>query len=258
MSRPREGWWEVPQLDEPGSSCWRGMRSRPARLLGIGLVSLALAVALGSSTVAGSPDPVAGGASPVMPVSSQAPAASVAPDDRHADPMLEARLPEVLGGVALVRESQLGSQLTRQSDAFDAFLDAVGGSRDGFSLASAYSPGGDLRAQVGAWRVRGADTARLREAFVAALQASSATPLDVEDLTLASVDVTRIGGAGQLAQGPVYAWVDGDTILFVQTPEPALADEAMTKLRMTGSQDASPSPSPSARLGAASARLRDR
>lgn len=156
---------------------------------------------------------------------------TVAVGERHADPALERRLPEVLGGVALVRESQAGTQLTRQSDAFDAFLAAVGGSIQDFSLASAYSAGGDLRAQVGAWQVRGGDTTKLSAAFVAAVQASSATPLDVVDLTLEGMPVTRIGTEGQLAQGSMYVWVDGDTILFVQTPDPALAGEAMTRIR---------------------------
>lgn len=176
------------------------------------------------------------------------PGATIDLDDRHADPELEARLPEVLGGVALVRESQLGVQITRESAAFDAFLATVGGTLADFSLASAYSAGGDLRAQVGAWRVHGADPSMLRDAFVAALQASSATPLDVTDLTIADTPVTRIGTEGQLAQGSMYAWVDGDTILFVQTPDPALAEEAMAKLRALAlSSPAAPaSPAPSA------------
>lgn len=172
--------------------------------------------------------PATGAAGATTPPS---PVPTIDLDDRHADAALEARLPEVLGGVALIRESQLGVQLTRESAAFDAFLGAVGGTLDDFSLASAYSAGGDLKAQVGAWRVRGADTSKLRDAFVAALQASSATPLDVSDQTLADTPVTRIGTEGQLAQGSMYAWVDGDTILFVQTPEPALAAEALAKLR---------------------------
>lgn len=208
-------------------------------------VAWVMIMALTLAACSGSAAPTSGTApTPATPTTAAprmsapaSPAATVALDDRHADPALEARLPEVLGGVALVRESQRGTQITRQSDAFDAFLASVGATHDDFSLASAYSAGGDLRAQVGAWRVRGADTSKLRDAFVAALQASSTTPLDVADLTLAGTPVTRIGTEGQLTQGSMYAWVDGDTILFVQTPDPELAEEAVAKLRRLAPSD---------------------
>jgi hypothetical protein len=202
------------------------------RRVGFGILALGFTVAACGTAVGQTTELTTSGAPPGAPsAATTSPIPTLALDDRHADPTLEQRLPEVLGGVALVRESQLGSQLTRHSDAFDAFLATVGATIDDFSLASAYSPGGDLRAQVGAWRVRGADVSKLRDAFAAALQASSTTPLDVADLTLAGMPVTRIGTEGQLAQGSMYTWVDGDTILFVQTPDATLAEEAMGKLR---------------------------
>ena len=75
---------------------------------------------------------------------------------RHADPELEALLPTTLGGVALTVESQAGTDLSTQSAAFDAFLASLGKTRADFTLASAYAQGG-LKAEVGAWRVKGAD-----------------------------------------------------------------------------------------------------
>jgi len=148
---------------------------------------------------------------------------------RHADPDLEALLPETLGGVALTRESQAGTELATQSAAFDAFLASLGKSRADFSLASAYSQGG-LEAEVGAWRVRGADANRLLPGFEAAMQASSTTPLTIAGETLAGRRVARIGDPGQLTRGPLYVVVRGDALLFVQTPERALAAEAIAKL----------------------------
>ena len=148
---------------------------------------------------------------------------------RHADPDLEALLPTTLGGVALTIESQAGTDLATQSAAFDAFLASLGKGRADFSLASAYSPGG-LEAAVGAWRVDGADPARLLPGFRTAVQASSTTPLTVVEETVAGRRVTRIADPGQLTQGPLYALVRGDTLLFVQTTERALAEEAMAKL----------------------------
>jgi hypothetical protein len=149
--------------------------------------------------------------------------------DRHADPELEALLPATLGGVALTVESQAGSELATNSAAFEGFLVSLGKSRADFSLVSAYSLGG-LRAQVGAWRVKGADPALLLPSFKIAVQASSKTPLTQTEENIAGRAITRIGDPGQLAQGPLYAFVRGDALLFVQTPERALAEEAMRKL----------------------------
>ena len=95
---------------------------------------------------------------------------------RHADPELEALLPATLGGVALTIESQAGTELATQSAAFDAYLAGLGRSRADFSLASAYAQGG-LEAEVGAWRVRGGDPAKLLPGFITAVQASSTRAL---------------------------------------------------------------------------------
>jgi hypothetical protein len=148
---------------------------------------------------------------------------------RHADPELEKLLPQTLGGVALTIESQAGSELATNSSAFEAFLEALGKTRGDFSLASAYANGG-LKAAAGAWRVKGADSARLLPSFKTAVQASSTTPLASEEEMLGGHKVTRIGNPGQLAQGPIYVFVKGDTLLFVQTPDRALAEEALSKL----------------------------
>src|SRR5690349_20871236 len=148
---------------------------------------------------------------------------------RHADPALEALLPNSLGGVALVVESQAGTALATNSAAFDAFLRSQGKTRQDFTVASAYAKGG-LPAAVGAWRVEGGRPDALLPAFQAALQASSATSLDIGPDTLAGREVTRIGKEGQLAQGSLYVFVRGDTLFFVQAAQRALAEEAMGKL----------------------------
>lgn len=138
-------------------------------------------------------------------------------------------LPAALGGASLIVESQAGADLATRSAAFDAFLASLGKTRADFTLASAYSAGG-LEAAVGAWRVKGADPALLLPGFKAAVQASSTTPLTHVEETVAGRTVTRIGDPGQLTQGPIYVFVRGDTLLFVQTTQPALAEEAMAKL----------------------------
>lgn len=148
---------------------------------------------------------------------------------RHADPELEALLPTTLGGAVLIIESQAGTDLATKSAALDTFLASLGKTGTDFSLASAYSRGG-LKAEVGAWRVKGADPALLLPGFKTAVQASSTTLLTQVEEILAGRKVFRIGDLGQLTRGPLYVFVRGEALLFVQTPERALAEEAMEKL----------------------------
>ena len=185
--------------------------------------------------VSAGPTAIRASAGPTSGAATSGVAASSGPSsdatDRHADPALEALLPESLGGSVLTRESQFGTQLTRESDAFDAFLADQGKTAADFSLASAYSASGNIEAQVGAWRVDGADAAGMLAGFVTAVRASSTSELTVTEPTIGGAPVTQIGAPGQLTQGPLYAFASGDTVLFVQTPVPALAEEAMAKLR---------------------------
>lgn len=149
--------------------------------------------------------------------------------DRHADPALEALLPTSLGGASLTVESQHGTDLSTDSKAFDMFLSELGKTRSDFTIASAYSQG-ELKAAVGAWRVKGAATKSLAPGFQKAVQGSSTTPLVIAAEIAGGREVTRIGDPGQLTQGPLYVIVKEDTLLFVQTPERPLAEEAMGKL----------------------------
>src|SRR5262245_26170800 len=104
--------------------------------------------------------------------------------ERHADPALEALLPTSLAGVSLTVESQAGTDLATKSAPFDAFLADLGRTRADFWVASAYAAGG-LKAEIGAWRVKGADPAPLLAGFKKAVQASSTTPLTVAQEALA-------------------------------------------------------------------------
>ena len=149
--------------------------------------------------------------------------------ERHADAALEAMLPTTLGGVLLTVESQAGPELATRSPAFAAFLAELGRSRADFTVASAYSQS-SLPAEVGAWRVRGADPAELLPAFQNAVRQSSAQPLTVAPENVAGREVLRIGAPGQLTRGPLYAFATGEVVLFVQTSRPQLAAEAIAKL----------------------------
>jgi hypothetical protein len=207
------------------------------RLQAAALLLVALASAACGNTASSSPSSPAATAAPATPTPATAapatPAPSAAPSQpalRHADPALEALLPETLGGVSLVTESQNGTDITRQSDALDAMLKGLGKTLADFTIASAYSPAGDVEAQVGLWRVAGTTPEALLPAFVAVVQGSSTTKLTVAELTLGGHDVTQVGAPGQLAQGPLYAYAKDDMVLFVQTPDPKLAEDALAKM----------------------------
>ena len=148
---------------------------------------------------------------------------------RHADPELESFLPTTLGGAALTVESQAGPELDTRSAAFDAFLAELGRTRADFTLASAYSQG-DLPAEVGAWRVRDADSAKLLPAFREAVQKSSAQPLSTAEEEVGGHVILRIGNPGEMARGPLYAYARGDMVLFIQTTRPQLAEQPLAKL----------------------------
>ena len=61
-------------------------------------------------------------------------------------------------------------------------------------------------------------------------ESDTTTPLAEAEETLAGRAVTRIGDKGQLPRGPIYVYARGDALLFVETPERALAEEAIGRL----------------------------
>ena len=202
-----------------------------SRSLAVALLLVATAcAACGGATPSPSTPAVSPTATPIpLPTLPAAEVPTFAP--RHADPILEALLPTSLAGITLTRESQRGTDLSRQSDALDTMLKALGKTLADFTVASAYSRSGDLKAQAGAWRVAGANSTRLMPEFIKAVQASSATPLTVSEVTMAGRTVTQIGAPGQLTQGPLYAFARDDIVLFVQSPDPKLAEQGLAEIK---------------------------
>ena len=168
------------------------------------------------------------------PAATTAPATATAtpntPDDvsYHSAPDLEKLLPDSLGGFRLEKGSQVGSDLRDPGRPFTDMLANLGRTLADFSVASAYAR--DLKAEVGMWRINGANEKDLVPEFIKAVQGSSTTPLVVGEMTVGGRPVTRIGEAGQLTKGPIYAYVKDGLLIFVETPEPTLAEEALSKL----------------------------
>jgi len=152
------------------------------------------------------------------------------PDDvpYHSAPDLEKLLPTSLGGYALEPKSQRGSDLRDPGRAFTDMLANLGRSLSDFAVASAGARG--LKAEVGIWRIADANEKDLLPEFIKAIQGSSTTPLVVGEMTVGGRSVTRIGEAGQLTKGPIYVYVKDGRLIFVETTEPTLAEEALSKL----------------------------
>jgi len=146
----------------------------------------------------------------------------------HSAPDLEKLLPDSLGGFRLEKGSQVGSDLTDPGRPFTDMLANLGRALSDFRVASAYAR--DLKAEVGMWQINGANQKDLVPEFIKAVQGSSTTPLVVGEMTVGGRSVTRIGEAGQLTKGPIYVYVKDGLLIFVETPEPTLAEEALSKL----------------------------
>ena len=79
--------------------------------------------------------------------------------------------------------------------------------------------------------LRRSDTDKLLLAFAATVQASSTTTLTTETSIGDRTVTPQIGSSDQLTQGPLYAFARDDIVLFVQTPDPKLAEEALAAIQ---------------------------
>jgi hypothetical protein len=192
------------------------------------LSAMVLASAIAVVAGCGNPAPTVTNGPTLAPT--PRPSAVSSETSRHVAPELEALLPETLNGTVLTRESQRGTDLSRNSEALAAVLGGMGKTLEDFTIASAYSAGGDLEAQIGLWRIAGADHSKLVPGFIDAVQGSSTTKLTISHADIGGHAVTQVGASGELTQGPLYAYAKDDMILFVQTTDPALAAQAMALL----------------------------
>jgi hypothetical protein len=146
------------------------------------------------------------------------------------DKDLEGRLPSQVNGVTMVKYSWKGSSFLasgadNQQDLVD-FLTALGKSPNDLSVAFAGDPNAQLDLQLGAFRVAGADSTALLQAFVVATQKQS--PQDtVTQGNVGGKNVTQIVDPTDTQSGTVYIYANGDTLFYVSSPDAALAGTAL-------------------------------
>lgn len=190
--------------------------------------------AIGTGELLGAPatpeasDPATTAREPSAPaVPGSGPPGSVPPSAGvDGETSLEAMLPDELRGITLLK-------VTVAPDAFEqdastrGLLFRLGASPEDASAAFAVDPTGALSGQVVALRVAGADSEQLRDEYQAAVEALAGTEL--QEATIGGKDVLT----GQNPEDPtstVYFYARGDVLLFVFTPDRALAAEALSLL----------------------------
>jgi hypothetical protein len=228
---------------------------RPARVLAIALVALAVA-ACGSSTSTASPAASAASTAASSPAASTAPAASgaagspgasapassvpLATADPNATPPppltrvpdLEALIPKKIGGKDVVVSSQTGADVmasgSAQSRGFlQAILDATGGQPSDYGFA--WTVAGDNVA-LGVYRVKGADPLTLRDTLIdlAKKEAGGVYVVDSGTIGGQKVEIFRRNVNGQ--DWSWYYWPKGDVLFFAQATDPAAVEAILSGL----------------------------
>lgn len=154
------------------------------------------------------------------PEASGPPAAVAQPVARHADPDLEAVLPDSVDGNTFVKFSVTPDEfLAPESEAsFSALLAAVGGSRDEVTMAVAQDPSATFPASVTAFRVRGAAP----DALKAALLAAEETQPEAPTVTAELVNGRHVTSAAYAVADVTFYrlfYAVGDTVFVISSTE---------------------------------------
>jgi hypothetical protein len=207
----------------------RGVRNRT---IALGLISV-LAIA-GCGT--GATSPGAEGASPSAPPASSPGTESVAPSSSaaspspssnlvipHADPALEALLPDMFEGKPLSKFSvdPVSSIGNAGAEPIRTLAKDLGDGSGNFSLAYAASQA-DPTFNCFALRVPGAPSAALVERF-AALTIADTRGAEADQVTLAGKTVTHVTSPGSEI-GDTWFYAKGDTLFGVQAGTPERAE----------------------------------
>lgn len=216
------------------------MTKRPA---GLALVSLALIASLAAcGGTASSNAPSAAGASASQAASAvpseaasaePSPAGSAAPS--FAFPSfelpsnakdLEALLPDQLCGAAVQKLSMAGSDFEGMVDEeFAKTLTGLGKSPSDVSMAIAAPLAAESNCGAGVFRISGADTNRLQEAFVQSAEADGSTATSTN---LGGKGVVILTTAGEATKQ--YVYFAGDAIFFAVAPDDATAETILSEL----------------------------
>jgi len=197
-----------------------------ARAVDAGLSSAASTAARPSPTIRPHPStPI--GAGSAEPSASDEPSATPA----HVVPDLEKLLPATAGGVALTKQSILGTTGLGgdpSSEALLAAIDGFGKKPADFQIAAGYDETGVTDLQLFAFRLAGVKGSVLGQAIVDSYQVGVASGVTATRVTISGKAVTHISYDD--ASSDDYVYVHGDIVYDVGTTDPDLAAGALASL----------------------------
>jgi hypothetical protein len=154
----------------------------------------------------------------------------------NADPALEAQLPDEIRGTTLTKFSFRAGDVLQEGGVDEdtqRFLDTItgmGASIDDVSLAFAADMSGGLNVQLIAFRVAGANADQLLAAIVAEGERDAGPGDEIGEASLGGKNVTTLLEDSSTTDGPAYLYASGDTLYLAQSPDEALAGEALAAL----------------------------
>jgi hypothetical protein len=193
------------------------------------LLSLVALVALALAACDSSDDPLASH----RPTFSPLPSGTETP---HGAPDLEARLPDSIGGTALVHSSFDGqSFLATGTDAnrtaLQGMLGGLGRRIEDLSLAQATDPANNLPFVEGIFRVAGTPPDRLEPAWIAAQETATDNRLVQGTVSIGGRSVTKLSDPNLPSGGTTYVVPSGDALVLILADDTKLVEEALGKIR---------------------------
>lgn len=152
-------------------------------------------------------------------------------------PDLEAMLPKKVGDAALAPRSLTGTDVLATGDptsiaALQAMLDATGATAADYQFAySPFKTAGGSDAAIGVFRVKGSDPEKLRDILIEQGRATNPGIGAPDDGTIGGKKVKILrADDGSGTTWSWYYWSKGDVLFYLQTVDPAVADEVIAGL----------------------------
>jgi hypothetical protein len=219
-------------------------RTGPVRRAGLSLVLLAgLAVLVAACGASATPAPTSAPPSTAPATPEPAQAAPAATDAGTPLPSftrvedLEAMLPEMIGDVKLAPRCLTGTDVLATGDptsikALQAMLDATGATAADYQFAySPFKTAAGTDAAIGVFRVKGSPPEKLRDILIEQGRTNNPGVGAPDEVTIAGTPVTTLtvpDGAGTTWLW--YYWTKGDVLFYLQTVDPAVAEEVIAGL----------------------------
>jgi hypothetical protein len=196
-------------------------------------ITKALATAMGNEEAAGSPGP-----RPSAPAGSEVPSGSDSgagppgSDEPPVAPDLEAQLPTEIGGTTMQVQSQTADNVfgdDPNSRALSARIRALGADLADLQIAQESDETGTIDLTIVAFRLPGKDATKLRAAIVETWLSANVEGVKQSEIMLGGKKVTKVDYGDE---GPIdYVYRGSDYVIVIDTADPGLATEAVSKIK---------------------------